>query len=224
MGLLARKSDVRDLMVRKQVEARGVHDPRVLQAMRLVSREDYVPEGKQPLAYEDRPLDIGQGQTISQPYIVALMAQALELKGQEKVLEVGTGSGYGAAVLALLSREVFTIERLPSLAKAAALRLAEAGCVNVHVIQGDGTLGHPIEAPFDAIVVAAGAPRVPEALLAQMAVGGRLVIPVGEDLDDQTLMLVRRVSPAQYEAQNLAEVRFVPLLGAQGFRETVAQT
>ncbi|MDX2021458.1 MAG: protein-L-isoaspartate(D-aspartate) O-methyltransferase [Deltaproteobacteria bacterium] len=206
-------------MVRKQVEARGVRDPRVLQAMRFVSREDYVPEAKAPLAYEDRPLDIGCGQTISQPFIVALMVQALQLRGQEKVLEVGTGSGYGAAVLAHLSREVFTIERLPSLARAAARRLAEDGCHNVHVLEGDGTLGHPMQAPFDAIVVAAGAPQVPEALLSQLAVGGRLVIPVGQDLDDQNLMLVRRLAANEYQAQHLADVRFVPLLGAQGFCE-----
>lgn len=219
MGRLAKTNDLRDLMVRKQVEGRGVRDPMVLQAMRFVSREDYVPQSKAPLAYEDRPLDIGLGQTISQPYIVALMVQALELQGHEKVLEVGTGSGYGAAVLAHLSRQVFSIERIPSLAQAAAQRLADAECLNVHVIEGDGTLGHPLEAPFDAIVVAAGAPQVPEALLAQLAVGGRLVIPVGEDLDDQTLILVRRVSPSEYRVQDLAEVRFVALLGAQGFHE-----
>ena len=224
MGQLVGTTGLRDLMVRKQVQGRGVTDSRVLRAMSLVYREDYVPKSKVPLAYEDRALDIGQGQTISQPYIVALMMEALALKGHEKALEVGTGSGYGGAVLSHLAREVFTIERLPSLAATAAARLAAAGCTNVKVIEGDGTLGHPIEAPFDAIVVAAGAPRLPEALLAQLSVGGRLVIPVGADLDDQTLLLVTRDSPNDYRTQELAGVRFVPLLGAQGFLPQAASS
>jgi protein-L-isoaspartate(D-aspartate) O-methyltransferase len=209
-------------MVEEQIAARGIHSPRVLDAMRTVPRELFVPPQIREFAYEDAPLHIGERQTISQPYIVALMAEAASLNGTERVLEVGTGSGYGAAVLGCLAAEVQTIERHASLAEVAATRLAEGGFTNVHVTQGDGTLGLRSRAPFDAIVVTAGGPRAPSELLDQLAVGGRLVIPVGEDRGTQMLRLIRRVSESGYEEEDLAAVRFVPLIGAQGWQGPAA--
>jgi len=167
-------------------------------------------------AYEDRPLPIEEQQTISQPYIVAYMIDALGLRGGERVLEVGTGSGYVAALLAGIAAQVFTIERHAELARSARARLLRDGCANVEVRHGDGTLGWPEAAPFDAIVVSACAALVPEALRLQLADGGRLVIPVGPQVEKQKLVRIARVGPAQFEEQALTDVRFVPLVGAGG--------
>ncbi len=207
----------RQRMVDAQVAARGIRDPKVLDALRSVPRELFVPERLAEFAYEDSPLPIEEQQTISQPYIVALMTEALELSPEDRVLEVGTGSGYAAAVLACLAEEVYTIERHAQLADTAKKRLAGAGYPKVIVRCGDGTLGWPEHAPYDAIVVAAGGPRVPDALLAQLAIGGRLVIPIGEQPRLQRLVRVRRVSESDFRSEDLGAVRFVPLIGAEGF-------
>lgn len=211
-------SDLRRRMVDDQLAARGIADARVLAAMRQVPRESFVPPTLAVDAYADSALPIGAGQTISQPYIVACMLEALRLGGGEYVLEVGTGSGYAAAVLARLAREVHTIERLPDLADRARERLQRAGCANVHVHCGDGSLGWPAAAPFDAIVVAAGAPAPPPALQQQLAIGGRLVLPIGPP-DDQELVRITRTGAAAFTTERLLGVRFVPLLGAGGFPE-----
>ena len=209
---------LRDEMVERQIAARGVHDRRVLEAMREIPRDRFVEPELAQRAYEDAPLSIGMGQTISQPYIVALMTEAMGLVGTEKVLEVGTGSGYGAAVLGRLAREVHTIERHPLLADRAASRLAGLGFCNVHVTVGDGTLGLADQAPFEAVVVTAAGPRVPQALLEQLSIGGRIVIPVGEHPDHQRLMRIDRLSRIQYQATDLGGVAFVPLVGAEGWQ------
>lgn len=209
----------RDAFVHRQIEARGVHDRRVLDAMRTVPRELFVPEDQRPHAYEDGPLPIGAGQTISQPYIVGFMIAALVLRGGEKVLEVGTGSGYAAAVLAQIAGEVFTIERLGVLARFATENLAAAGCSNVHVRHGDGTQGWQKEAPFDAILVSAGGPDVPHSLMHQLKVGGRLVIPVGKDTRAQELVRVTRTSDSDWEREDIGDVRFVPLIGKEGWED-----
>lgn len=210
---------LRDEMVDRQIARRGVRDRRVLEAMRTIPREIFVPENLAEFAYDDTPLPIGEGQTISQPYVVALMAEALELGPGDKVLEIGAGSGYAAAVLSRIAREVFAIERHESLARQAQERMQSLGYSNVHVIQGDGTLGWPEHATYDAIVVAAGGPEVPQALLDQLADGGRLVIPIGPDPRTQSLMRVRHRSDGAYVREDLGGVRFVPLIGAQGWRE-----
>jgi protein-L-isoaspartate(D-aspartate) O-methyltransferase len=203
-------------MVSTQIEARGITDPLVLQAMRDVPRERFVPASLAPLAYDDGPLAIGQGQTISQPYIVAAMTAAAGLKPGARVLEIGTGSGYGAAVLGRIAAEVYTVERIGALAKVAQGRLAKLGYANVHVREGDGSLGWSEHAPYDAILVTAAAPRVPEALLSQLAVGGRLVIPVGA-ARAQRLVRVTRTQAHDYEYEDLESVAFVPLIGAEGW-------
>ena len=208
----------REEMVERQIEARGVHDRRVLSAMREFPRDRFVDAALADRAYEDVPLSIGVGQTISQPYMVALMPEALGLVGTERVLEIGAGSGYGAAVLGRLAREVYTVERHPELAEVAAARLASLGFINVHVVTGDGTLGLPTQAPFEAIVVTAAGPRVPPALLEQLSVGGRLVIPVGEKPDLQRLLRIDREGPDRLRHTDLGGVAFVPLVGAHGFR------
>ena len=207
----------REQMVEDQIARRGIRDPDVLEAMRSVPRELFVPERQAEFVYEDSPLPIEEGQTISQPYIVALMTEALELSKQNRVLEVGTGSGYAAAVLAHIAAEVYTIERHPTLAESAKNRLAQAGYQNVSVRAGDGTLGWPEKAPFDAIVVAAGGPSVPPALLDQLAIGGRLVIPIGKELRLQRLIRVTRTSHENFTTDDLGGVQFVPLIGAAGF-------
>ncbi len=207
---------LRSQMVTAQLVSRGVTDGRVLRAMATVPREAFVPEAMQPVAYNDSPLPIDAGQTISQPYIVARMAEALALRGDERVLEVGTGSGYAAAVLARLAREVVTVERHLSLAAQAAGVLEANGFQNVTVHVGDGTLGWPAGAPYDAITVAAASPAVPPALLAQLAVGGRLVIPVGSAAV-QELVLVTRTANDTFAQERLESVRFVPLIGAEGW-------
>jgi protein-L-isoaspartate(D-aspartate) O-methyltransferase len=215
-------TEQREHMIAEHLAARGISDPRLLEAFLAVPREHFVPEREAHLAYGDAPLALGEGQTISQPYIVALTVEALRLQGEERVLEVGTGSGYAAAVLGLLAREVITIERLPSLARAAAARLAELGLTNVHVERGDGSLGWPAGAPYDAIAVAASSPSVPMALLEQLTIGGRLVIPVGLDEKSQSLVLVVREGPTDYREEPLGHVRFVPLVGAQGWPDAAA--
>ena len=206
----------RDRMVSTQIEARGITDSLVLQAMRDVPRERFVPASLVHLAYDDGPLAIGQGQTISQPYIVAAMTAAAGLKPGARVLEIGTGSGYGAAVLSRIAAEVYTVERIGALAKAAQGRLAELGYANVNVREGDGSLGWPEHAPYDAILVTAAAPRVPEALRSQLVVGGRLVIPVGA-ARAQRLVRVTRTEAHDYEYEDLENVAFVPLIGAEGW-------
>jgi len=206
-------------MVEFQIAGRGVRDPRVLEALRTVPREAFVPERLAEFAYEDTPLPIDAEQTISQPYIVALMAEALELSPGDCVLEVGAGSGYAAAVLSRLAREVWAIERHQVLADQAARRMERLGYSNVQVMQGDGTLGLPQQAPFDAIVVAAGGPEVPPALVDQLAPGGRLVIPIGPDPRLQDLVLVRKDDRGGFSREHLGGVRFVPLVGAQGWAE-----
>ena len=210
-------NDTRSSMVELQLAARGIADLRVLRAFGQVPREAFVSEALAPFAYRDAPLPIGDGQTISQPYIVALTASALRLQGDEHVLEVGTGSGYAAAILSRLAKEVFTIERLPSLAEQARERLARLGYWNVTGVEGDGTLGLPDFAPYDAIAVAAAGPEVPRALLEQLAPGGRLVIPVGADEGNQLLVRVVRDLRGPFRQETLTDVRFVPLIGAQGW-------
>jgi protein-L-isoaspartate(D-aspartate) O-methyltransferase len=211
--------EAREQMVEWQLAGRRIADPRVLEAFRRVPREAFVPPELAELAYRDEPLPIGEDQTISQPYVVALMAEALRLQGHERVLEIGTGSGYAAAVLSLIAREVFTVERLATLARQARARLEGLGYHNVQVLHGDGTLGWPEHAPYDAIAVAAGAPRVPAALLQQLASGGRLVLPVGPDQASQVLTRVTRVGANEFRVQPLIDVRFVRLIGAQGWPE-----
>jgi protein-L-isoaspartate(D-aspartate) O-methyltransferase len=205
----------RHLMVTQQLRARDIRDDRVLEAMRAVPRERFVPEALRARAYEDAALPIGSGQTISQPYMVAAICQALSLHGGEIVLDVGTGSGYQAAVLAELADEVHTIERVPELADGARRALAEAGYDRVHVHVGDGTLGVPDEAPFDAIAVAAAAPAIPESLYEQLAPFGRLVLPVGSRRGQELQLVVR--SPEGPATIRSVPCRFVPLLGAEGF-------
>ncbi len=209
----------RQEMVEHQIARRGVRDRRVLDAMRTVPREVFVPESLAELAYDDTPLPIDEEQTISQPYVVALMAEALELSPADRVLEIGAGSGYAAAVLSRLAREVYSVERHAALAEAARARLERLGGANVHVLHGDGTLGWPEHAPYDAIVVAAGGPDVPPALLAQLAPGGRLVIPVGTEPRLQKLVRVRRGLDGGDRHEDLGDVRFVPLVGVQGWTE-----
>jgi protein-L-isoaspartate(D-aspartate) O-methyltransferase len=201
----------------EQLVARGIRDARVLDAMRRVPRHEFVQQDVQPLAYADRALPIGDGQTISQPYMVAAMTEALRLVGHERVLEVGTGSGYQAAILAELAREVVSIERRPELAEAARERLALLGYSNVRVIVGDGSVGYPDGAPYEAILVAAASPRVPESLKHQLADGGRLVIPVGSP-EEQRLTVVNREGASYLESVHEGCV-FVPLVGAEGWPE-----
>lgn len=199
-------------MVATQIEARGVKDPRVLEAMRRVERHRFVPAAVRPHAYEDRPLPIGHEQTISQPYVVALMTELARVRGDARVLEIGTGSGYQAAVLSVLAREVYTIEIVAPLAAEARARLAGLGYANVAVRAGDGYRGWPEKAPFDAIVLTAAPPEIPGPLLDQLAVGGRLVAPVGEPGGAQELVVVER-TPAGLLRRSALPVRFVPMTG-----------
>lgn len=227
MGLLASKDGrsaeakpfvlLRAQMVERNVTARGVQDELVVEAMRKVPRELFLPKNLREFAYEDSPLPIAGEQTISQPHIVAFMAEALMLKGGEKVLEIGAGSGYAAAVLSQIAADVYTVERLGQLADKAAATLADLGYDNVHVLHGDGTKGWPEHAPYDAIVVAAGGPQIPESLKEQLKIGGRLVIPVGEDQRAQELVRVTRLSRDTYRSEDIADVRFVPLIGEEGW-------
>ena len=208
---------LREGMIVEQVVARGVRDPRVLEAMSRVPREIFVPETLIDLSYSDSALPIAAGQTISQPYIVALMAEALLLKGGERVLEIGAGSGYAAAVLAEIAKDVYTVERIEELARSAAANLTKAGYANVHVNCADGKRGWAEFAPFDAILVSAGAPLIPEPLKQQLAVGGRLVIPIGDHPGAQELIRITRKSETEFDREDLADVRFVPLIGEKGW-------
>lgn len=206
-------------MIEESIARRGITDSRLLDAFRAVPREAFVSPEQESVAYEDRPLGIGRGQTISQPYIVAATIEALALRGDERVLDVGTGSGYAAAILGKLTREVHSIERIEELARAAETRLAEVGAKNVRVHVGDGTLGLPAHAPFDAIAVAASGPVIPQSLVEQLAIGGRLVMPVtSPEGIGQVLVRVHRVAEHAFVKEELGEVQFVPLLGAQGHR------
>jgi protein-L-isoaspartate(D-aspartate) O-methyltransferase len=207
----------RRAMVDTQLRRRDIVDERVLRAMERVPRELFVEESERKRAYDDAALPIGGGQTISQPYMVARICEALRLTGDERVLDVGTGSGYQAAVLAELAAEVFTIERLPELAERARERLAAAGYERVHVHVGDGTLGLPKHAPYDAIAVAAAAPEFPQTLYEQLKSRGRLVVPVGSSRGQRLEVAVR--SPEGPALVHSVPCRFVPLVGAEGFRE-----
>jgi protein-L-isoaspartate(D-aspartate) O-methyltransferase len=212
-------SRARARMVDVQIARRGVRDRHVLEAMRRVPREAFVEPGLEEFAYEDGPLPIAEGQTISQPYIVALMIESAEVKPGTSVLEVGAGSGYAAAVMSQIADRVYAIERHPSLGEAARERFKTLGYDNIDLRVGDGTNGWPEAAPFDAILVAAGGPEVPQALKEQLAIGGRLVIPVGEQERHQTLLKVTRNGEADYEEEDLGVVAFVPLIGEQGWAE-----
>jgi protein-L-isoaspartate(D-aspartate) O-methyltransferase len=211
-------AELRREMVDAQLVARGIRDPAVLQAMSTVPREAFVPADQVQFAYADAPLPIGQGQTISQPYIVALMTEALEVTPDDRVLEIGTGSGYAAAVLSRIVKEVCTVERRPELARAAEARFQQLGYHNIHVHTGDGTLGWTERAPYDGIVVTAGGPAIPEPLLDQLEQGGHLVTPVGPRPDLQELIRVRRSGEGAYRQENLGRVRFVPLVGEAGWK------
>jgi protein-L-isoaspartate(D-aspartate) O-methyltransferase len=208
-------------MVQRQIAGRGVRSEKVLDAMRKVPRERFLPNGQGVWAYDDAPLPIGDGQTISQPYIVAYMTEALALVGGEKVLEIGTGSGYAAAVLAEIAADVYTIERIDGLAIMARANLAELGYQNVHVRQGDGTLGWPEHAPFDGIIVTAGGPDVPDTLKNQLKIGGRLVMPIGKTAWYQELVRITRTTETEFDMEYLMPVRFVPLIGERGWDSQV---
>ena len=220
MNLHFKKQDfarLRDEMVEKAVFRRGVRSELVLNAMRAVPREAFLPDQLREFAYQDFPLPIEEGQTISQPYIVAFMTEALALQGGERILEIGAGSGYAAAVLSRIAGDVYTVERIGQLAEKAASTLADLGYHNVHVRHEDGTKGWPEHAPYDGIVVAAGGPEIPELLKEQLKIGGRLVIPVGRDPRVQELVRVTRISENRYDREDLADVRFVPLIGEEGW-------
>jgi protein-L-isoaspartate(D-aspartate) O-methyltransferase len=207
----------RSEMIEKQLRQRGVTDAAVLAAMKAVPRHEFVPEELRTRAYEDVPLPIGDGQTISQPYIVAAMTAALHLRASDRVLEIGTGCGYQGAILSRLAKEIFSVERRPELALSASERLARLGFNNVHVHCGDGTLGLPEFALFDAILVAAAAPAVPQPLLTQLAEGGRMILPVG-DAEHQELQLIEKQGTA-FVKSTLEGCRFVPLVGYHGWQD-----
>lgn len=209
--------DRRRAMVRYQLQDRGISDPQVLAAMGKVKREAFVPTDERDFAYRDGPLPIGYGQTISQPLMVALMTELLQLSGGERVLEIGTGSGYAAAVLGEIASEVFTIERIAELAESARRALKQQGYANVHVKCDDGTLGWAEHAPYDAIVATAAGPSAPQALKDQLKIGGRLVMPVGSRTGGQHLVRITRLSSTDYQSEGLDRVRFVPLVGEQGW-------
>ncbi len=209
----------REKMVDRQIAGRGISDPRILAAFRTVPREVFVPEHLREFAYEDGPLPIEADQTISQPYIVALMMEAAELTRSDRVLEVGAGSGYAAALIGQVVDEVIAIERHAELAELAGRRLTGLGCDNVSVCQGDGTRGDPEKGPFDAIIVSASGSHVPEPLLLQLKAGGRLVMPVGEPQGTQKLVKVTRTGEDEFEQAEIGPVRFVPLIGAHAWTE-----
>lgn len=213
-------AELRERCVVRQLAGRGVNDARVLAAMRAVPREAFVPADARPRAYEDCPLAIGYGQTISQPFIVGYMAAALALKGGERVLEIGAGSGYAAAVIACIAADVFAVERIGALARQAERNLRGAGILNVHVRHADGSDGWPEEAPFDAILVSAGAPDVPSTLFGQLARGGRMVVPVGSAETSQQLIRVTRGDGDDMRREVLTDVRFVPLIGREGWNDS----
>ena len=206
-------SEQREIMVRDTIAGRGVSNPAVLAAMREVPRHEFVPENVRRYAYADEPLPIGQDQTISQPYIVAAMTELILVGRDDNVLEIGTGSGYQAAVLARIVRHVYSIEIVPELGQTAAARLGRLGYTNVEVRIGDGYVGWPEHAPFDGIIVTAGADHVPEPLVAQLKAGGRMVIPVGPAQGVQSLLLIEKKPDGAIYTNNVMSVRFVPLTG-----------
>jgi protein-L-isoaspartate(D-aspartate) O-methyltransferase len=209
----------REEMVARQIAGRGIHDVNVLAAMRTVPREAFVSEEYASYAYDDGPLPIMEGQTISQPYVVALMIQELQIGPEDTVLEIGSGSGYAAAIISRIAAQVYTVERLESLVRYARQKLEALGYNNVHVHHGDGTLGWPEHAPYDAIIVAAGGPEVPAALKEQLAIGGRMIIPVGAEQRAQRLIKITRTADEAYKERTLSHVRFVPLIGQQGWEK-----
>ena len=209
---------VREQMVARQIKGRGIHDEAILQAMRTVPRETFVMDNYRQFAYDDTPLPIPGSQTISQPYVVALMIRALRLNRTDRVLEIGTGSGYAAALLGQIVAEVHTVERLKQLVTFARQNLAALDYDNVTVHQGDGTLGWLGKAPYDAIVVAAGGPEVPHSLKQQLRIGGRLVMPVGSSERRQDLVFLMREGENDYRRTNLGAVAFVPLIGVEGWQ------
>ena len=213
-------ADLRGQMVRRQIEARGIFDAMILDAFREVPREEFVDEEHRRWAYDDNPLPIEAGQTISQPYIVALMIEAAAIAPGGKVLEVGAGSGYAAAVISRIAESVVAIERHGELAQIARERMARLGYDNVRIIQGDGTRGCADEAPFDAILAAASGSHVPKPLLDQLAPGGRLVMPVGDPGFVQELVKVTKRPDGTTRQENLGGVRFVPLIGEEGWRDS----
>lgn len=206
-------------MVQEQIASRNIRNPRLLDAMRQIPRHRFIPPATDAWvrAYADAAQPIGEGQTISQPYMVALMTESLALKGTEKVLEIGAGSGYQTAILSTLATEVVAIERIPELTERARLVLNELGCANVRLFVGDGSQGWPASAPYEAILVAAVGPQVPPALVAQLSPGGRMVLPVGSAEEGQHLLLVNKSMDGTVTSRSLGEVAFVPLIGAQGF-------
>lgn len=206
-------------MVRLQLEPRGIDDENVLEAMRRVPRELFLPPDMRKHAYADSALPIAEGQTISQPYIVALMTQALQLSPDDRVLEIGTGSGYAAAILGYIAHQVYSLERIAPLAKHAEETLNRVGIDNVNVIHADGTNGWPQAAPYDGIVVTAGAPEVPQPLIDQLAPRGRLVLPVGSHTTSQHLMQFHKLPDGSLDSSDLGAVRFVPLIGNHGWEE-----
>ncbi len=216
MASKAEFSDLRNLMVEEQLLGRGISDQRVISAMRSIPRHSFVPKREQASAYEDRPLPIGEGQTISQPYMVALMSQMLALQADEKVLEIGTGSGYQSAVLASLAQEIHSIEKVEVLAGQALSSLRELGIENVFISVGDGSLGWPQEAPYNAIIVTAAAPSVPQPLLEQLAPNGRLVLPVGS----AHRQILQKWWPEGegFLHEDFSPVAFVPLIGEHGWK------
>ena len=212
-------ADLRGQMVRRQIEARGILDPLILDAFREVPREEFVDEGQRQWAYDDHPLPIEAGQTISQPYIVAVMIEAAEIRPGDKVLEIGAGSGYAAALMSRIAREVIGIERQHDLVEIAQERLQRLGYDNVKIVEGDGTRGCPDEAPFDAILAAASGSHVPKPLIDQLAPGGRLVMPIGDPGWVQELVKLTKRPDGTTEQKNLGGVRFVPLIGEEGWRD-----
>lgn len=212
-------AELKRQMIEYQMVARGLRDEVVLNALSAVPREKFVPSELAEFAYHDAPLPLAAQQTISQPYIAALMVSALQLQPEDHVLEVGTGSGYGAAIIAEITAKVYSVERHKVLADSTRQRLLALGYENIQILFGDGTLGWPSKAPFDAIAVAVGGPEVPQALLRQLAIGGRLVIPVGNETHRQSLLRIRRISEDEYQREDLGSAHFVPLIGASGWEE-----
>ena len=210
-------SGLREQMVLRQIRARGIRDPLILDAFRQVPREPFVPGEQAHLAYEDHPVPIEAGQTVSQPYIVALMIEAAEIRPGDRVLEVGSGSGYAAAVISRIAAEVIGIERQHDLFAAASDRLARMSYDNVRIFEGDGSLGSPDRAPFDAILVAASGSHVPRPLIEQLTDGGRLVMPLGDPREVQELVKITKCADGTTRKKSLGDVRFVPLIGEEGW-------
>ena len=209
----------REQMVRTQIEARGIHDPLVLEAMGKIPRHLFMPGDLKDMAYEDMPQPIGWNQTISQPYIVAYMTKCLGLAGNERVLEIGSGRGYQTAILSCIAARVYTVERLPELARKAQETFTNLGLTTIETRIGDGTLGWETHAPFDAILVTASGPRIPEPLTRQLALQGRLVMPVGTSRYDQQILRVTRIDDGTFTTEKLLRVAFVPLIGKYGWEK-----